>query len=142
MGVRVRVRVSIGGRLLETVALVNSGFEADRPQILVPYRFLSANGVGLEALGRPILVEYDTAGGLTALNVFSEACTVSVVEGDRESRSTVSDLVVSPVEREVLLNDALTEELGIVILSPRSGLWRFYDDPPDKVRYSYRPQYW
>jgi hypothetical protein len=37
MAVRVRVRISVGDRLLETIALVNTGYEAETPQILSPY---------------------------------------------------------------------------------------------------------
>ncbi len=68
-----------------------------------------------------MLIEYDTTGGPIALYLFPKACIVSVVERGRKSRGIVSDLVVSNVEKEVLLSDVLTEELGIVILSPRRG---------------------
>jgi len=27
------------------------------------------------------------------------------------------------------MSDALIEELGVVIISPRKGLWKFTDDP-------------
>jgi hypothetical protein len=33
----------------------------------------------------------------------------------------ISDLVISPIEREVLISDALGEELGIEILSLKRG---------------------
>jgi len=33
-----------------------------------------------------------------------------------------SDLVISPIERDALISDALGEELGIVILSLKKGL--------------------
>jgi hypothetical protein len=36
MAVRVRVRISAGDRSLETIALVNTGYEVETPQILVP----------------------------------------------------------------------------------------------------------
>ncbi len=37
MAVRVRLRVRrVDGEAVETVALVNSGFEADSPQLLIP----------------------------------------------------------------------------------------------------------
>jgi len=142
MGVRVRIGVIIGNKLFEAVGLVNSGFETDKPQLLVPYKFLSVNNINLDALGRPTITEYDTAGGPVTLYSFIEACKVSVIEEDIKSRDVNSDLVVSPIEKEILLSDSLTEELGIVILSPRKGIWKFSNDPLDKVRYSYKPQYW
>lgn len=142
MGVRVKVRILISGKSVEAYALVNTGFEADRPQLLVPYAFLARSNVDLGGLGRPDSIEYDTAGGPLTMYVYRGACRVVVVEHDRMSREVEADLVISPIEREVLINDTLIEELGIVILSPRSGLWRFTDDPPGVVRRSYKPQYW
>jgi hypothetical protein len=63
MGVRVRVRILIKDRSVEAHALANSGFETERPQLLVPYAFLVRNNINLEDLGRPDISEYDTAGG-------------------------------------------------------------------------------
>jgi hypothetical protein len=62
VGVRVKLRVTLGGRAVEAVALANTGFETDEPQLLVPQAFLTRNSVSLEVLGRPLAVEYDTAG--------------------------------------------------------------------------------
>ncbi len=42
----------------------------------------------------------------------------------------------------MIINDKLSEELGIVILAAGSGKWRFADDDAGKVRYSEPPQYW
>jgi len=61
--------------------------------------------------------------------VYPKACRVSIIEPDRSSREVIADLVVSLTEREVLMNDALIEELGVIIISPRKGLWKFTDDP-------------
>ncbi|MEM4971974.1 MAG: hypothetical protein QXE01_12065 [Sulfolobales archaeon] len=74
--------------------------------------------------------------------IYHGACRVAVIERDKVSKDVESDLVVSPVEKEILMSDALIEELGIVLISPRSGLWRFIDDPPEAIRRSYSPQYW
>jgi hypothetical protein len=50
------------------------------------------------------------------------------------------DAMISLLEYEVLISDALAEELEIVILAPKTGLWRFRDE--DKVRTSETPQHW
>lgn len=138
MGVRVRVRILVGRRVIEAVALANTGFETDEPQLIVPYSLLLERGVDVGELGRPNIVEYDTAGGSVAMYVYPKACMVSVVEPDRSSSEVVADLVVSLYEKEVLMSDALIEELGIIIVSPRRGLWRFTDDPPTALRGSRR----
>jgi len=54
----------------------------------------------------------------------------------------VADALISGVEEEVLINDKLVEELGIVVVAAGSGKWRFIDDPVDKVRVTEKPQYW
>jgi hypothetical protein len=106
MGVRVKLRVTLGGRAVEAVALANTGFETDEPQLLVPQALLARNGVSLEVLGRPLAVEYDTAGGPTLMYVYPKACKVAVIEPDRVSSEVEADLVVSLIEKELPMSDA------------------------------------
>jgi hypothetical protein len=40
--------------------------------------------------------------------------------------------------REVLMSDAMIEELGVIIISPRKGSWKFTDDPSTTNRGSQR----
>ena len=141
MAVRVRVKIELEGKSVETIALVNSGFEADTPQILVPIKMLLRSGIELSRLPGEN-VEYGTAGGLITMYVARRVCRVYVVEPDRTVGGVEADLVLSPMEREVLISDALGEELRIVLLNLKKGYWRFSDDPPSKVRRSYPPQYW
>jgi len=141
LAVRIRVRLRILDKEITTTALVNTGFETDEPQILVPDRLLIANGVDLSRL-HGTTMEYGTAGGTIVMFVARRACRVALVEPDRVVGDVVADLVVSPVEREVLISDALGEELGIVILSLKRGLWRFEDDPQGRIREPYPPQPW
>lgn len=142
MGVRVKVRIEILDKSIDTSALVNSGFETDSPQIIVPMKLFTKLNIDLDKLGRHITLEYDTAGGPIAMHVYPGSCKVRVEEKDRSSSWVKSDLVISPIEKEVIISDALIEELGIVILSPRRGFWRFIDDPPEKIRFSQEPEHW
>ena len=103
---------------------------------------LNTSSIDISTLGSPIAVEYDTAGGPIIMHVYPNACRVKISEPDKSSREVTADLVLSPIEREVLIGDALAEELGIIILSPRRGLWRFTDDDQNTIRYSQKPQYW
>ena len=68
------------------------------------------------------------------------ALEVYVLAGDRVVGPVRCDAMISLLEYEVLISDALAEELGIVILAPKTGLWRFRDE--DGVRTSEAPQYW
>jgi hypothetical protein len=54
MAVRVRLRVEGGRRVREVAALVNSGYEADTPQLIVPagLRGSWASGLPLRTRGR------------------------------------------------------------------------------------------
>jgi len=63
-----------------------------------------------------------------------DAVELTVIEDDRTSKTITCNVIISLHEREVLLSDAVIEELEIVILSPRTGLWRFKGE--DKVRRS------
>jgi len=142
LGVRVKLRIKIGKVDVETSALVNTGFETSEPQLLVPFSLLTSMGIDLRDLGKPEIITYGTAGGDVNLYVFRKGCRVSVIEPDKSSPTVESDLVLSHVENEVLISDALCEELGIIILNPRKGYWRFIDDPPDRVRRSYPQKLW
>ena len=62
MAVRIRLRLRKGDKALETVALVNSGYEADSPQLLLPLNL--ARKLGLWP-PQPEMIEatFETAGG-------------------------------------------------------------------------------
>jgi len=76
----------------------------------------------------------DIAGGEVLSYFIPRAVELTVVEEDRNSKSIVCNAIVTPHGEEVLLSDAVIEELEIEILSPRSGFWRFRGE--DKVRRS------
>jgi len=139
--VRLRLRSKTSQETIETSALVNSGFEAESPQLLI-----------LIPLARQLslypppptssVIEVGTAGGPVRVFLVREALQAWVVTGDREVGPKLVDVMISPTEEEVLISDVLAEEFGIVLLAIGSGKWRFIDDPLDKVRYSEKPQYW
>ena len=45
MAVRVRLKIWREDKVLETVALVNSGYEADSPQLMIPISLAKALGI-------------------------------------------------------------------------------------------------
>jgi hypothetical protein len=138
--VRIRLRiVSRVGKEVITSALVNSGFEAETPQLLLPRSLAYELGLWPPPLDA-VLVEVGTAGGPTRNYLIPKALDVYVLTSDRVVGPVKCDAMISLLEYEVLISDALAEELGIVILAPRTGLWRFKDE--DKVRTSEALQYW
>ena len=139
--IKLRLRARASGGAIEVSALINSGFETDSPQLLIPMRLARR----LALYPPPItssIIEIGTAGGPSKVFLIREALEVWAITDDREVGPKLVDVLISPIEEEVLVNDKLTEELGIILLATGSGKWRFVDDPADKVRHSEKPQYW
>ncbi len=135
MPVRVRVKLESlrSNNSLVVSALLNTGFTSDELDIHLPRDVAEKlnlwpppNDASLEVL--------DTAGGEVLSYLIPRAVKLTVVEEDRVSKSIVCNALISLHEREVLLSDAVIEELEIEILSPKTGLWRFKGE--DKVRRS------
>ena len=89
-----------------------------------------------------LLTEYGTAGCPIREYVVPNAVHIAVVTNDRETNEVICDAVISHIEEGVIINDKLSEELGIIILAAGSGKWRLIDDDINRVRTSESPQYW
>lgn len=139
MAVRVKLRINsrYGGEAL-TTALVNSGFEAETPQLLLPRSLASILNLWPPP-PEAQLIEVGTAGGPVRNYIVSRALQVYVETEDRRVGPIECDAMISLLEYEVLISDMLGGELGIVILDLR-GRWRFADE--DKVRSTEPPRYW
>lgn len=59
-----------------------------------------------------------------------------VEEKDKQSAEVDCTVVISEHEEEVLLSDKLLDALGVTLIKPGAGLWRFQDDSPRKLRKS------
>jgi len=138
MGIRVRVRIrfALTGRVVETVALVNSRAESERPSVVVgegEARLLGAESP--EAYGAVLyLVEEATARSL-AYVIRGGAVLELLGEGGEVLSSVTADLVIQPGVAEPLLTDAAIDELGIQPVSFSKGLWRHVSDPPGSARH-------
>ncbi len=136
--IRLRIRSLLDSGEVTTSALVNSGFEAETPQLLIP-RSLAAK-LGLwPPPPEARLIEVGTAGGPVRNYLIPNALEVHVMTGDRVVGPVKCDAMISSTEYEVLISDVLGSELGIVILDLR-GKWRFNDE--DVIRYSEKPEHW
>jgi len=138
MAVRVRLRVEGGGRVREVVALVNSGYEADTPQLMIPARL--ARELGFWPPPPDAREEFfDTAGGPIRVWVVRRAARVSVAAEDAESAPVEADLVISHLADEPFISDVLAGKLGIAVEDFLEGLWRFRWEPKEKARKSEKP---
>ncbi len=135
MPVRVKVRLESlrSNRTLEVSALLNTGFTSDELDIHIPKEV--AEKLCLWPPPKDASLEIlDTAGGEVLSYFVPNAIKLTVIEKDRKSKSIVCNAIVTLHEREVLLSDAVIEELEIEILSPKTGLWRFKGE--NKIRKS------
>jgi len=122
MGVRVKVRVKYRSASLDLVALVNTGYETDVPEILVPVSVAEKLGL-LPKLPEGTIVEtYKTASGLMRVYRVGGA-DASLLAGDVEGRSVETYIVISEYTDEHLMSDQLASQFGIVIEDPAKGLW-------------------
>jgi len=123
MGVRVKVRVKYGSSSLDFVALVNTGYETDVPELLVPVSVAERLGLWPKLPEDTIVETYKTASGL--MRVYRvRGARASLLVGDVEKRDVEVYLVISEHTDEALISDQLTSEFGIVIEDPAKGLWR------------------
>ena len=135
MAVRVRLRVKKGPVVLEAVALVNSGYEADSPQLMLPVGL--ARELGLWPPG-PDMIEatFETAGGPLRVWIARRAITVQAIAPDASSPEVEADAVVSALADEPLISDQLAGALAIAVEDFAEGLWRFRWEPREQVRRS------
>jgi hypothetical protein len=139
MAVRIKLRLRYCGEVLETSALVNTGFETPNPQILLPIKVAERLSLWPE-LPRDTLVEiYDTAGGPVRVYRVRNAVNVEIPE---KGISVIADAAISHTEVEVLISDKLADELMIVNERPGEDIWRFRDEnilrKSENLRYGYK----
>jgi hypothetical protein len=105
----------------------------DSPDVAIPLSVAERLGLW-PFLAREYIIVSIEACGVVEGHLIPQALIVKVTTSDRESREVVANVLINPHIDSVLISDYLTEELGIQLLYPRRGLWRFADE--DKVRES------
>ncbi len=133
----IRVKLEIRSRhnnvTLIVMALVSTGFISETLDLAIPVSIAEK----LNLWPKPssaLSISLETGGGTVESYIIPQAAVVKVITEDRVSREVTVNIIVNPFIDEVLISDALAEELGIQILYPRQGFWKFTDE--DKVRKS------
>jgi hypothetical protein len=139
--VRLRVRSRTTGRELRVNALVNSGFETFKPQLLIPARVAELLGLWPLIPREYSVRDYMTAGGPTRMHVLADEVEVGV-DVEYAANTVLSDLVISTIEEEVLISDKLAGKLGIVVYDFAEGIWRLNTDPEEVRRRSVERETW
>ena len=137
--VKLLIREPKSGREIVTNALVNSGFETLTIKILIPKNL--ANELGLWPVPADAsVVSLESSGGEVGLYLIKNGVMVKLYGEDMDF--VMCDVLVSTIEREVLISDKLASALKIVLEDPGEGLRRLRTDPPDRLRRSEELQEW
>ena len=139
MAVRIKLNIKVGDRVESVNVLINSGYETDTPQLMIPIPL--ARKLGLWPPENAEEDTYDTAGGPLKVWIYRNAGIVSVAN-EEKSKEVLTDIVISPLADEAIMSDILTGELEIAVEDFAEGLWRFRWEPPEKTRKTEKPQYW
>ena len=135
MACRVKIKIRGENKIVETIALLNSGFESDALDIAVPIDVAKELGLWPPHYSTTTVV-LDTGGGET-VNPYYEFCAeLELILGDRESKKIKVNIIVNSYIDEVAISDYVASELGIMLLDFKKGLWRLKDDPLEKIRES------
>ncbi len=139
MPVRVKVKIkSLKGKEVITSALLNTGFTSLEPDTLIPKNLAKKLGLWPPP-ENSILETLDTAGGEVLSYVIPKSVEITILAKTKNSETIKCNAIVSTHEKEVLLSDALIEELKIEIISPKTGIWRFKGETEET---SVEPEYW
>ena len=130
---RVKIRIDLDDRSTEAIALINTAFEGDVPEVLVPIQLAERLNVWPSLPGGTIVETYRSVSGLMRVYRIRGAKVSLVAEGIKP-RYIDSYLVISEQADEVLINDQLISSLGLVIEDPAKGLWRIKGE--EKIRKS------
>jgi len=134
VGVRVKILLEIYGKEHEIIALLNSGYESEEPEIALPKDI--AEKLGLWPPKEFHLDEALTAGGSISVYTLKEKARMKIKLDERETKPVDCLVVISPTLPEPIISDSAIDALNIVVISYKKGLWRHSTDRPDVVRKS------
>ncbi len=141
MGVRVKlvIKSKFSGTSVHVSALVNTGYEVEEPEILLPRRLAEYLNIPLTPPEARTLV-YETPTGFYRLLFIPKGVDVHLVDVCVEVKDV--HITVADHEREVLISDKLAGALGIQLINIAEGIWRHERDPLEVKRKSTPPEYW
>jgi len=106
---RIEVKICYKGKCINTLALLNTGFETPIPMVSLPIEL--AEKLGLNVVS-PIEFE---GPGLTRGTSYHGGEVDIVVASGNEIREVKAQAIITPGEDEVVMSDKCIEALGIVI---------------------------
>ncbi len=132
--VLVRIKNEENNRSITLRVLVNGGAESDEPIVVVSPREAEMLGISMDELD---IVEVELASGYTHSYITRHTYIVELLDNEGNTLSCIrAKLAIDRYLTEPLITDATIDELGIMVISFKKGLWRHKNDPPDRVRQS------
>jgi len=130
MAIRLRLRVrSVSGSEVIIRALLNSGYEAGSPELLIPLSIAELLGLYPVLPAGAEVREYVLAdGSRTKLIRLPNVVEVSIFVEDREVKFVRCDAVIAERAEEALISDKLADALGIAAIAIGEGIWCFRDE--------------
>ncbi|MBS7614084.1 hypothetical protein KEJ48_07615 [Candidatus Bathyarchaeota archaeon] len=135
-----RLRIRGSETSITTSALVNSGFEAEEPQLVIPIKL--AEALSLTNLQASIEDLSVAGGGRVSGYRIEERISVELIMEDRKPVKAEAVATILPGEGEVIISDNLASNLGIVILDPHKGLWCLRDELNRRERTTVQSEKW
>ncbi|MBI4701020.1 MAG: hypothetical protein HY744_07655 [Deltaproteobacteria bacterium] len=125
--------------MLEAAALVNTGYEASSPDCSLPRA--AAERLGLwPAPATASAMAVRGYGGRVAVLKVPEAVRVRVLAAGRVGPEVRAGALIAETDDEIVLSDALSQELHVHPVRPKTGTWRFVDEPGERPGES--PEIW
>ena len=107
---KIPVELRYRGKVIQVLALLNTGFETDVPVIALPPHVVRE--LGIEVSG---VREYVAIGRLHGVVLVGNDLVTVVVRKGSESRSCDAYVVVVPGEEDAILSYELIRKLGLVV---------------------------
>jgi hypothetical protein len=142
MAVRIKIRIKrLDSRheTVDTVALVNAGYETDEPEIILPMPVAERLRLIPNLPNNTKIEEYGTLGGKVRCLWVPKCVEAWILPMSKSSKPVRAHAVLSDSEKEVLLNDKLAGAMKIIIEDIGKGYWRLPGER--KLRVSEEAEY-
>ncbi|MCL0041361.1 hypothetical protein M1N08_01240 [Dehalococcoidia bacterium] len=114
MRVKLRIASVKAKASFEVNSLLNTGFGTEEPEVVVPIEVAERLSFYPKLSQGAIVKAYETAGGIARMYYIADAVEIQAITEDKNSKVIKCALVISELEREVLLSDQAIDELRVM----------------------------
>ncbi len=143
MAVRIKVEIKSLEKTpsaVTTVALLNSGFECEKPEVLVPIKIAELLSFYPHIPKETHVQKYETPAGMIKMHSIEDSVQVCPIVKGKKTKSVKCTLIISEIEKEVIISDVAVDKLRIKIDEVGACKWHLKGEKISRP--SERPQYW